>query len=92
MFDSILEYFHPEVQREWDEFYPKNDRAIAKFLCHSNSFPCYKNPIDHYANRHEVFENMPKKYHGVKVRDILNTAPYWLKKFFLANKSFIIEA
>lgn len=92
MLDSILEFLDPDVKRDWAAFYPKNDRAIVKFICHSNSFPWYKNPIDHLANVKDARQLIPKKYYKLKFGELLEIAPYKLKKHLLANKSFIIQA
>lgn len=92
MIDYILNLFHPEVKKEWEVFYPDNGDAIAKFLFHSDSFPRYQNPIDRCSHRHEFLRSLPKKFKGIKIRDLLGIAPYRMKQFVLANKTFVIEA
>lgn len=92
MIDYILNLFHPEVNREWEAFYPDNGNAIAKFLFHSESFPRYHNPIDRCTHRHAFLRSLPKKFKGIKIRDLLDIAPYRMKQFVLANKTFVIEA
>ena len=92
MIDTILSIFHPSVKREWEAFYPNNVNAIAKFLFHSDTFPSYKNPIDRCSHRHDFLRSLPKKYHDVKIKDLLEIAPYRLMQFVLANQSFVKEA
>ena len=92
MLNSFLEFIDPDVKRDWASFYPKNDKAIAKFMCHSKSFPWYKNPIDHLVNVKDIRHFIPEKYRKLKFGELLEIAPYKLKKHLLANKSFIIKA
>ena len=91
MIDKILSIIHPGVKKDWDLFYPGNEEAIAKFILHSNDFPCYCNPIDrhiHVGYLHRV----PSKYSNVKIKDLLPIAPYRLMRYLLSQKQLIIEA
>lgn len=98
LISAIQNLIYPHVEEKWQQI-SCHGNAIALYIIHARNFHenvlysyGYKNPVDRFVKYERADIYISKKDAKLKYREIIENAPFRLKKFIVEHENIILEA